>query len=166
MTPSPETPLLPLPDPNFGFQYQAGGTLPLDRPYVPRKADDDLYRAVKRGQVCYVFNCRQMGKSSLRTRVMDRLQREDGVCCAAIYLTRIGRDHPTPELWYQGVISELARSLELFADEAVLQDWLGTYAHLPPVQRLGRFLEDALLVQIPARPIVKIRCGNPGQNSG
>ncbi|MGL4375269.1 MAG: AAA-like domain-containing protein, partial [Microcoleaceae cyanobacterium] len=61
--------------------YQVGGSLAANSPtYITRKADEDLYQALKRGEFCYVLNSRQMGKSSLRVRTMQRLQAE-GVKC-------------------------------------------------------------------------------------
>jgi hypothetical protein len=52
------------------FNYQVGGSLPADAPsYIERQCDRDYYDLLKERKYCYVFNCRQMGKSSLRVRV-------------------------------------------------------------------------------------------------
>lgn len=58
--------------------YKVGGSLPQNVPsYVMRASDDELYKALKAGEFCYVLNSRQMGKSSLMVRTLTRL-RADG----------------------------------------------------------------------------------------
>lgn len=77
--------------------YQTGGSLPINAPtYVKRQADEDLYGWLKNGEFCYVLNSRQMGKSSLRVRIMAKLQQE-GIACAALDLTEIGSSDITRE---------------------------------------------------------------------
>ena len=59
----------------IAFSYQIGGSLASKSPsYVERKADRELQEALQKGEFCYVLNSRQMGKSSLRVRVMENLQ--------------------------------------------------------------------------------------------
>ncbi|CCQ66850.1 High-affnity carbon uptake protein Hat/HatR [Crocosphaera watsonii WH 0402] len=85
------------------YQYQVGGSLNGDAPsYVTRKADLEFYKALKGGNFCYVLNSRQMGKSSLRVRTMQKLQAE-GIVCVFIDLTGIGTQDATPEKWYAGI---------------------------------------------------------------
>jgi tetratricopeptide (TPR) repeat protein len=138
----------PLPN----YDYQVGGSLPIDAPsYVQRQADHDLYGYLKQGQFCYVLNSRQMGKSSLRVQVMQRLQQE-GYACAAIDITSIGTATITPEQWYGGIINNLVNSFGLY-DRFDLRTWWTEHNLLSPVQRLSLFIETVLLPQV-AQPIV------------
>ncbi|MHB8636907.1 MAG: AAA-like domain-containing protein [Fimbriimonadaceae bacterium] len=130
--------------PNSSF-FVAGGTMRWDAPsYVERSADRELLSALMAGQFCYVLDSRQMGKSSLMSRAISRLEAE-GVACAKLDLQRFGANLDV-ERWYAGLLNALGDDLgctkELFAYWASsqmfgpLERWMGAIEHVV-LPRLG-----------------------------
>ena len=129
------------------YDYQVGGSLPLSSlSYVVRQADRQLYRVLRQGQYCYIFNARQMGKSSLRVQMMRRMQL-DGSVCASIDLSTMGNRQTTQEQWYAGFMYILAGSLEL-TNRVDVRAWWKEHLFLPPTQRLDEFVKAVVLDRI------------------
>lgn len=136
------------------YQYQVGGSLNGDAPsYVTRKADLEFYKALKGGNFCYVLNSRQMGKSSLRVRTMQKLQAE-GIVCVFIDLTGIGTQDATPEKWYAGIFYTLVSGCQLTSKIQWRTWWREHLELLTPIQRLSLFIEEILLVEIKQKIVI------------
>ena len=138
------------------YEYKVGGSLAEDAPsYVVRQADFHLYNWLKTGDLCYIFNSRQMGKTSLLVSTMKRLQAE-GVACTTIDVSGRGSKDINPEKWYAGIFYTLVTDFEIGNPSQLLCTWWKERIQIPPIQRLDEFIEKILLSAIPENIVIFI----------
>lgn len=132
------------------YRYQVGGGLSPTAPsYVFRPADDRLYQALKASEFCYVFNCRQMGKTSLRNQTMQRLM-DEGYRCISVDLTTIGSGGISAA-WYRAFANALHDAV---AEQVNFDQWWVTHEELPPIRSLHLYFKEVLLGCLPNEQIV------------
>jgi len=137
------------------YEYYIGGSLPTNATtYVKRQADNDLYQGLKNGDFCYVLNSRQMGKSSLRVKTIQRLQQEN-IGCVSIDMTEIGTDDITPSEWYASIIDTILTGLNLDDDFDIEELWEAN-SQLSNVKRFSKFIGEILLPSISQNIVIFI----------
>ncbi|NJR38330.1 MAG: CHASE2 domain-containing protein [Leptolyngbyaceae cyanobacterium CSU_1_4] len=135
------------------YEYQVGGSLKLNAPsYVTRRADTELYNAIVAGEFCYVFNARQMGKSSLRVRTQHQL-RQVGIRSASLDMTSIGSQGLTPQQWYKTLAADLLRTLNLW-NQVNLKTWWQEHSSISPLRQLNLLIEEIIEVHYPHEHLV------------
>ena len=137
----------------MSYRYQVGGSLNYrDISYVTREADRKLFEALKQGEFCYVFNSRQMGKSSLLVKTKHRLEQLD-YCCVAIDLTGIGSEQTNVEQWYKGLVYQLYLGVKL-SKKLNLKKWWSEQQDISLIQRLDGFIINILLPALGKRNLI------------
>ena len=133
-------------------KYQVGGSLNISATsYVVRSADRELYEKLQNGDLCYVFNCRQMGKSSLRVRVKNRLE-ERGYACVSLDMTNIGSNNISASQWYKSIASEIWRGFNLMG-KFKFKAWWSKQQGLSSIQKLSLFVNDVILPTVEAEKL-------------
>ncbi len=138
---------------NTNNHYQVGGSLSTNATcYVVRQADQELLEHLEKGDFCYVFNSRQMGKSSLLVRTKQILK-EQGWQATTVDMSVIGSEDVTVEQWYLGIMSNLYKNLRLGTVNNFLQ-WYKTKENISLIQIFSQFIEEILFTDIPDKNIV------------
>ncbi len=144
---------------NFHYFHDAGGALEANHhTYIDRQADGDLFNALKNGEFCYVLNARQMGKSSLRTKTMGRLN-AIGAACTFIDLSslnNIGNSNTEDRdqiKWYLSLLSELVDNFEILTLTEE-KEWISQNIHKPPNILLMKFFDEVLLQKLKQDKII------------
>ena len=126
-------------------QYYYSGGVPEDNStYVKRKADEELYEALKAGTYCHVLNSSQSGKSSLRIQIVRRLL-DDGIECAVIDLNGGSSKNISEEEWYKWLVERL---IDYFDLDFKFAEWWERNQSDSGGTRFRKFIEKILLAQI------------------
>ena len=132
------------------LQLQAGGTLNSRRHlYIERQEDEKFFQLLERGEYVNVLSSRQMGKSSLMMRAVQRLG-ERGIKSVTIDLASELGSPPDLNAFYLGLLSKIVRILALQIDLKVWWDERGAET---VNQRLLRFFREVVGEAI-AEPVV------------
>lgn len=135
----------------FDDYYKVGGTVSASHSsYVVRDADTQILELLKSREYCFVFNSRQMGKSSLGLQTRKKLEAE-GIKCVSINLSIVG-SHIEQEKWYKGFASELLDKLEI--DEVSFDSWWNQNQQWTEVQLLSQLIDSIVLEQTTLNVVV------------
>lgn len=122
----------------------------MDAPsYVVRSADDEVLKALLRGEYVYILDSRQKGKTSLISRVVRDLEAQ-GVSTVHVDLQRIGAN-VTVEQWYAALVNQIGRQLGLHRE---LFAFWSEHSDFGPLARFLSAIEEIVLPTLDGRRLV------------
>ncbi len=128
--------------------YFLGGTMPPDWPtYVNRHADIYLYKGIMKGQFCYVFNARQMGKSSLCIKTIHELKKK-GVTSCSVDLGTFTDKNIDEEKWYGAICYKILVGFKLNKKIPEFKAWWREIDYLPARLKLSEFIKQYIVEEI------------------
>jgi len=131
--------------------FQPGGSLQLDvKSYVERSCDIELFEHILAGNYCFILTARQMGKSSLKIRTVDKL-RKIGYYCATIDTTQIVGRYSNNDTVYYTFLKQILKQLNITFD---LSNWWKINELVTPSARFTEFILEELLPIIPGKLII------------
>ncbi len=140
-----------------GQFFVAGGTMHRRSPsYVNRPADDEFFDQVMASHYCYVLTPRQMGKSSLTVRTIQRLRQAD-VEAVMIDLQGLstGGVESKADLkkWYINLLEILEEELDL---SVTPDEWWQNHPTLDEVRFFVTYLRDVVLAEVEGQVVIFI----------
>ena len=131
-------------------ELQVGGAVPQDKAYIVRRTDDELFRALQKGEYCNVVCSRQMGKTSVIHKVQIRLRNEG--CRTALFDIR-GRLSKAANAndWYLGLLYEFSSRFQLGCD---VRKWWEARPEPTANQKLLTFFQEQMIARSGERFIV------------
>ena len=125
----------------LALQLQLGGTLnPRQHIYIERDEDEKFFHLLEQGEYVNVLSSRQMGKSSLMMRAVQRLG-ERGIKSVTIDLASELGTPPDLDAFYLGLLSKIVRVLAL---QLELKAWWDGRGAETVNQRLLRFFSEII----------------------
>jgi predicted nucleic acid-binding Zn-ribbon protein len=126
--------------------FTEGGAVAIGNHYVERDADAELLRRLADFRSCYVFAPRQIGKSSLRKHVAEKLRAAGHAVVDVDFVTLGGCDSKW-QFWRHITSSVEAALLDL---DVTVKPWWPNAEELQPSQPWAEYMLDEVIPRVPS----------------